>query len=70
MVPVIVSSDAHDPSWVGRVDLAMELLEEIDLPESLILNLEAERLLRFCSLEGIQMTGLKSSAGVISLRIK
>ena len=47
MVPVIVSSDAHDPSWVGRVDLAMALLEEIDFPESLILNLEAERLLRF-----------------------
>ena len=46
-VPVIVSSDAHDPSWVGRVDLAMALLDEIDFPESLILNLEAELLLSF-----------------------
>ena len=46
-VPVIVSSDAHDPSQVGRVDLAMALLDELGFPESLILNLEAERLLRF-----------------------
>ena len=46
-VPVIVSSDAHDPSWVGRVDLAMALLDEIDFPQSLVLNLDAERLLRF-----------------------
>ena len=46
-VPVIVSSDAHDPAWVGRVELAMALLDEIAFPESLILNLEAERLLGF-----------------------
>ena len=46
-VPVIVSSDAHDPSWVGQVDLAMALLEEISFPESLILNLDSDRLLSF-----------------------
>ena len=46
-VPVIVSSDAHDPSWVGRVDLAMELLEDMAFPESLVLNLETERLLDY-----------------------
>ena len=46
-VPVIVNSDAHDPSWVGRVDLAMALLEEISFPESLVLNLDSDRLLPF-----------------------
>ena len=46
-VPVIVSSDAHDPSWVGRVDLAMRLLEDTAFPESLVLNLETERLLDY-----------------------
>ena len=46
-VPVIVNSDAHDPGWVGRVDLAMALLEEISFPESLVLNLDSDRLLPF-----------------------
>ena len=30
-VPIIISSDAHDPSWVGRFDLAVKLLEELQL---------------------------------------
>ena len=37
-VPVIVDSDAHDPSWVGRLDLAEELLREVRFPEELVLN--------------------------------
>ena len=50
-VPVIVNSDAHDPSAVGRMDLAAKFLEEEGFPESLILNLDSEKLLSFL-LEG------------------
>ncbi len=46
-VPVIVSSDAHDPSWVGRFELAEDLLESEGFPESLVLNTNAEGLLHF-----------------------
>lgn len=46
-VPIIVNSDAHDPSWVGRFELAEELLEELSFPESLILNLDTDKLLGF-----------------------
>ena len=46
-VPVIVSSDAHDPSGVGRFALAKELLEQEEMDEELILNLDAERVQHF-----------------------
>ena len=46
-VPVVVSSDAHDPSGVGRFDLAIDLLEEIGFPESLVLNTDEQKLLEF-----------------------
>ena len=46
-VPVIVSSDAHDPSEVGRFDLALSLLENVSFPESLVLNTNAQTLLDF-----------------------
>lgn len=46
-VPVIADSDAHDPSWVGRLDLAERLLEEEQMPEELILNLDVQRLKDF-----------------------
>lgn len=46
-VPVVVNSDAHDPSWVGRTDDAKRLLEELQFDPSLILSLDAERLERF-----------------------
>ena len=36
--PVIVSSDAHDPSMVGAFSLAMEFLDKIGFDETLILN--------------------------------
>ncbi|MBQ7737520.1 MAG: phosphatase [Oscillospiraceae bacterium] len=45
--PVIVSSDAHDPSWVGRFELAETLLEEENFPSELVLNTDRERLLTF-----------------------
>lgn len=46
-VPIIVSSDAHDPSWVGEFTLAYQLLEELDFNENLILNNSLEKLKRF-----------------------
>ena len=46
-VPVVVDSDAHDPSAVGRVDLALKMLEEYGFDESLVLNTDEKRLLDF-----------------------
>lgn len=46
-VPIIVSSDAHDPSWVGEFTLAIELLEKMQFDESLILNNDVDKLKRF-----------------------
>ena len=46
-VPVVVSSDAHDPSGVGRFDLAIALLEEVRFPESLVVNTDEQKLLEF-----------------------
>ncbi len=46
-VPVIVDSDAHDPSWVGVFDLAEEMLREYEFDENLILNMDEKSLLSF-----------------------
>lgn len=46
-VPVIVSSDAHDPYWVGRFELACELLKEMEIDEKLILNNSIEKVKKF-----------------------
>ena len=46
-VPIVVSSDAHDPSWVGEFSAACALLEELEFDESLILNSDAERVKQF-----------------------
>lgn len=48
-VNIIVSSDAHDPSWVGKFDLACNLLDEIKFSEDLILNSSAEKVKEFIS---------------------
>ena len=37
-VPIIVSSDAHDPSWVGIFDKAVDLIEEEGFDEDIIRN--------------------------------
>ena len=44
---IIISSYAHDPSWVGRFDLAVKLLEELLFDESLILTNDIEKLRAF-----------------------
>ncbi len=40
---IVVSSDAHNPFQVGVFDDAIAILKEIDFPEELIMNLNAER---------------------------
>ena len=46
-VPVIVDSDAHDPSAVGKVNLALEMIESYGFDQSLILNLDEKKLMEF-----------------------
>lgn len=48
--PVIISSDAHDPSYVGRFAEACRLIEETGFDESLILNTSVERFREFIHL--------------------
>lgn len=49
-VPIIVSSDAHDPSWVGEFTLAENFLREINFDETLILNTSVDKLKQFIRL--------------------
>lgn len=51
-VPLIVSSDAHDPSWVGQFDLACELLERMKVDENLILNHDINKLKQYIGIKG------------------
>ena len=46
-VPIIVNTDAHDPSAVGNFDLAMALLEKLGVDDNLILNNDLEKLKKF-----------------------
>ncbi len=46
-VPIIVSSDAHEPSWVGKFELACKLLEELKVEDELILNNDIEKVKNF-----------------------
>lgn len=42
-VPIIVNSDAHFSTQVGRFPNTLRLLEEIDFPEELVVNSSVER---------------------------
>jgi len=46
-VPIIVNTDAHDPSLVGDFAVAYRFLETRDFPEELILNCSVDRLKAF-----------------------
>jgi len=46
-VPIVVDSDAHDPSWVGMFDAALALLEEVGFDFSLVVNADGERVKKF-----------------------
>ena len=46
-VPVIINSDAHDPSAVGRFDHALSVIEETGFDQTLILNTDEKKLMDF-----------------------
>ena len=46
-VPVLIGSDAHDPSDVGRCAEALALLKEVDFDEALVLNNDLQKLFAF-----------------------
>ena len=48
-VPILVNSDAHDPSCVGEFTEALALLDELNFDETLILNNDLPRLKSFLS---------------------
>lgn len=47
--PVLLSSDSHGHSHIGDFTYALALVREINFPEELILNRNAEKFLRFLS---------------------
>jgi len=46
-VPVIVNTDSHDPSQVGDFSLAVSLLNELHMEDTLILNNDMDKLKHF-----------------------
>ncbi len=46
-VPIIVSSDAHDPSWVAEHTLALQMLEDYGFDENLVLNTSVDKIKKF-----------------------
>lgn len=50
-VPIIVNSDAHISMDVGVLNYAEEVLKEMDFPERLIMNSDADRLMKFLGCE-------------------
>ncbi len=47
--PIVVNSDAHFMAEIGLVPKAVEMLEEMDFPEELIMNLNAEKFIKYLS---------------------
>lgn len=47
--PIVVNSDAHFMGEIGRVPNAVAMLEEMNFPEELIMNLNAERFIKYLS---------------------
>ena len=46
-VPIVINSDAHDPSAVGKLDIAKNFIESTGFDERLILSTNPEKLLKF-----------------------
>lgn len=55
---VCVSSDAHFHTMVGNVGPMMRLLEELDYPEELIVNLTQERFEQYLSERRLRLSGI------------
>ena len=49
-VPIIVNTDAHEPSYVGKFELAYDLLDNLNFNEELILNTSVEKFKNFIGL--------------------
>lgn len=49
---IVVGSDAHTPFDVGNFDLVIEMLNEINFPEELIMNLTPEKFTNYLKLVG------------------
>lgn len=47
--PIVVNSDAHFMGEIGLVGTATDMLEEMNFPEELIMNLNAERFIQYIS---------------------
>ena len=45
--PIVVNSDSHFMSQIGDLGAAINMLEEIDFPEDLIMNLNSERFIKY-----------------------
>lgn len=58
-VPVVVNSDAHSEFEVGACEKAFEMLEEIEFPEELIINIEEVRLKNYLEKIGLNVFGAK-----------
>jgi putative hydrolase len=52
---IYVGSDAHDPSDVGRFDLALKMLEEVGFDENLIVNTSKEKFKEFINRKNIKI---------------
>lgn len=50
-VPIVVSSDAHDPCLVGQFDDACKLLKEVDFDSRLIINSSVETFKSFIGMD-------------------
>lgn len=50
-VPILVSSDAHDPSQVADVSFAIKFLQDLNFDQSLILNYDLSKFLKFINKE-------------------
>jgi len=53
--PIIVNSDAHFMTELGRFDGSLRMLEEIEFPEELVVNSSVERFEKYLSEHGIPL---------------
>ena len=54
-IPVIINTDAHFMTALGRVDSTLKVLEEIDFPEELVVNSSVERFEKCLSERGLPL---------------
>ena len=54
-VPIVVDSDSHIEYTVGRVESALDMLDEIGFPEELVVNSSRQRLARYFRAHGVEL---------------